>query len=86
MTRFGKTCIVHTQIWKDRGIVVLQVSHLWNIPDRFYESPKLKIWMCELCMFYKSGHMYVYIYICVCIVALPRFINNFTIKLDYVYQ
>ena len=39
----------------DRGIVVLQslkVSHLMIIPNRFYdESPKLKIWMCELCMF-----------------------------------
>ena len=35
---------------KDRGIVVLQfleVSHLSNIPNRFYESSKLKIWMCE---------------------------------------
>ena len=38
----------------DRGRVVLQsleVSHLMIIPNRFYESPKLKIWMCELCTF-----------------------------------
>ena len=39
---------------EDRGMVVLQsleVSHLSNIPNRFYESPKLKNWMCELCTF-----------------------------------
>ena len=39
---------------KDRGMVVLQslkVSHQYNIPNRFYESPKLKNWMCELCTF-----------------------------------
>ena len=39
---------------EDRGIVVLQslkVSHLSNVPTRFYESPKLKNWMCELCTF-----------------------------------
>ena len=36
----------------DKGIIVLQslkVSHISVIPDRFYESPKLKTWMCELC-------------------------------------
>ena len=36
----------------DKGIVILQslkVSHLSVIPNRFYESPKLKNWMCELC-------------------------------------
>ena len=38
--------------WDDNGIVVLQslkVSHLSIIPNRFYESSKLKNWMCELC-------------------------------------
>ena len=38
----------------DKGIAVLQtvkVSHLSIIPNRFYESPKLKNWMCELCTF-----------------------------------
>ena len=38
----------------DKGRVALQslkVSHLLKIPSRFYESPKLKIWMCELCTF-----------------------------------
>ena len=38
----------------DRGIIVLQswkVSHLLNILNRFSESPKLKIWMSELCTF-----------------------------------
>ena len=38
----------------DKGIVVLQslkVLHLSIIPTRFYESPKLKNGMCELCMF-----------------------------------
>ena len=38
----------------DKGIVVLQSvkdSHLSIIPNRFYESPKLKNWMCELCTF-----------------------------------
>ena len=38
----------------NKGIVVLQslkVSHLYLIPNRFYNSPKLKNWMCELCTF-----------------------------------
>ena len=38
----------------DKGIVVLQlvkVSLLSIISNRFYESPKLKNWMCELCTF-----------------------------------
>ena len=38
----------------DKGIAVLQalkVSHLSVIPSRFYESPKLKNWMYELCTF-----------------------------------
>ena len=29
----------------------LKVSHLSVIPIRFYEAPKLKNWMCELCTF-----------------------------------
>ena len=41
----------------DKRIVVLQslkVSHLSVIPNRsFYESPKLKNWMCELCTFFQ---------------------------------
>ena len=43
------------------GLVVLKslVSHLWNIPNRFYESAKLKIWMCELCTFLQiRSHAY----------------------------
>ena len=38
----------------DKGIVFLQslkVSLLSIIPNRFYETPKLKNWMCELCTF-----------------------------------
>ena len=38
----------------NEAVVVLQtlkVSHLSVTPDRFYESPKLKNWMCELCTF-----------------------------------
>ena len=38
----------------DRGMVApktLQVSSLSVIPNRFYESLKLKNWMCELCTF-----------------------------------
>ena len=38
----------------NKGIVVIQflkVSHLSIIPNRFYETPKLKNWMCELCTF-----------------------------------
>ena len=39
----------------DKGIVVLQslkFSHVSVvIPNRLYESPKLKNWMCELCTF-----------------------------------
>ena len=40
--------------WDDNGIVVLQtlkVSHLCIIPNRLYEPPNLKNWMCELCTF-----------------------------------
>ena len=47
------TCRVEI-FWEDRGVVVLQylkVSHLSNIPNRFYESPcKVENWMCELTM------------------------------------
>ena len=35
-------------------LVVLQslnISHLSIIPNRYYETPKLKNWMCELCTF-----------------------------------
>ena len=38
----------------DKRVVFLQplkVSHLSVIPDKFYESPKLKKWMCELSTF-----------------------------------
>ena len=38
----------------DTGTVVLQslkISHRFIIPDRFYESLKLKNWVCELCTF-----------------------------------
>ena len=48
--------MVHrVEIFKEAGLIVvlqsLKVSHLSNIPNRFYESPNLKNWMCELCMF-----------------------------------
>ena len=33
------------------GLQYLQVSYLSVIPTKFYESPKLKKWMCELCTF-----------------------------------
>ena len=55
---------------EDRGIMVLQslkVSHLSIIPNRFYESPKLKNWMCELCAFsqIRSHNMsFMALYIC----------------------
>ena len=42
------------QIWNDKRIVVLRflnISHLSVIPDRSCESPLLKNWMYELCMF-----------------------------------
>ena len=42
----------------NRGIVALQslqVSRLSDMYSRFYESSKLKKWMCELC---KSDHIY----------------------------
>ena len=64
VTGFRKTCIFHTSDFKYlewytefravRGIVVLQslkVSHPSKMPNRFYESIKLKNWMYELCMF-----------------------------------
>ena len=40
--------------WANRGIVALQslqVSYLSDLHSRFYESSKLKKWMCELCTF-----------------------------------
>ena len=43
-----------------KGIVVLQslkVSHLFVIPNRFYESPKLKIGCVNYAHFPKSGHI-----------------------------
>ena len=45
----------------DKGIVVLQsvkVSHLSIIPNRFCESPKLKIGCMNYARFPKSGHIY----------------------------
>ena len=39
---------------EDRKMVVLQslkVSHLSNICNGFYESPNLRNWMCELCIY-----------------------------------
>ena len=45
-----------------RGIVdlpSLKVSHPSNIPNRFYQAPKLKNWMCELRTFSQIwSHMY----------------------------
>ena len=63
--------IVRVEIYRDdRGIVVLQFlkfSHLSNIPNnRFYESLKLKNWMCELYTFSQIGHIlwfYVRLYV-----------------------
>ena len=47
----------------DEGIVVLQflkVSHLSVFLNRFYESPKLKNWMCVLCTFSQiQSHIYI---------------------------
>ena len=40
--------------WTNRGIVALQslqVSCLSDMHSRFYDSSKLKKWMCELCTF-----------------------------------
>ena len=59
--------MVH-KVEEDRGIEVLQslkVSHLSNIPNRFYESPKLKNWMCELFSFsqIRSHMIWLYTYI-----------------------
>ena len=45
----------------------LKALHLSIIPNRFYESPKLKNWMCELCTFSQiwtlRSQIYIYIYI-----------------------
>ena len=41
-------------IWTNRGVIALQsllVSCLSDMHSRFYESSKLKKWMCELCTF-----------------------------------
>ena len=46
----------------NKGIVVLQslkVSQLSINSNRFYASPKLKNWMCELCTLSQSGHIFV---------------------------
>ena len=54
--------------WGDKEIMVLQslkVLHLSVIPDRFYNSPNLKDWMCELCTLSQSVYihkLYIYIY------------------------
>ena len=37
----------------------LKVLHLHVIQNRFYGLPNLKKWMCELCIFHKSGNVYV---------------------------
>ena len=54
-----------------RGIVFLQslkISNLSNIPNRFYEAPKLKTWMCELCTFSQVwSHMFVFACVHACV-------------------
>ena len=58
----------------DKWIVVLQsvkVLHLSIILNRFYESPKSKNWMCELCTFSQiqshiRNKMELFIYKCKC--------------------
>ena len=49
-----------------RGLVFLQsmkVPYLSNIPNRFYESPKLKNWMCELAPFANPGQKFWFVLI-----------------------
>ena len=53
-----------------KRIVVLQllkVSHPSVIPNRFYKSPNVKNWMCELCMFSQIQSQYtiiLYVFAC----------------------
>ena len=56
----GMACRFETFRSHARIVVLrfLQVSLLSVIPAKCYESSKLKNWMCELCMFPKSGHNY----------------------------
>ena len=42
----------------------MKVSHLCIIPNRFYESPKLKNWMCELCTFSQIRSHILFKYCC----------------------
>ena len=48
-------------LWTNRGIVALQslqVSCLSDMHSRFYDSSKLKKWICELCTFLQiRSHM-----------------------------
>ena len=50
----------------DKGMVVLQslqISHASIIPNRFYETPKLKNWMCELCTLSQIQSLILMLYI-----------------------
>ena len=71
--------------WTNRGIVALQSlqgSCLSDIHSRFYQSSKLKKWMCELCTFSQiRSHIY-YIYIkWVCHVHIFEFLVLLTLNL-----
>ena len=65
----------------DKGVVVLQslkVSHLSVWPNRFYKSPKLKNWMCELRTFSQIHSqlclcmcMHAFISSCICAPCTP---------------
>ena len=65
---------------EDRGIVILQsleVVHLSNITNRFYQSPKLKIVCVNYAPFRKSDHIYYYV---ATIELIPMIIHQSFIK------
>ena len=46
------------------GLRSPQVPHSSVIPNKLYESPKLKNWMCELMHFFTNPVTYLNAYIC----------------------
>ena len=52
------------------AVYILQISSLSVVHNKFYGCSNLKTWMCELCTFRKSSHIYVPVYLsipCTCI-------------------
>ena len=67
----------------DRGIVALQslqVSCLSDMYNRFYESSKLKKWMCELCTFSQIRSL-----LCTWKGSAIKYTTKFNLVISYTY-